>query len=1567
MPFKVFLVSYRFQSSTIKTNGLPVEYIKRKVSESHWTSVAHLTGGEVFLNIQKLRSTILRMTIIMMLFTTLMPARISHAAPTVLSPGDIAVVAINAKDTFPTQRWAFVILNTISSSTVIHFTDAGIFSTGNFSTDATSDGHMTWTVPTDLAAGKLFVVTNNSGGNATIVDSTGTSYSGINGSLGGSTTGFSVNGDQIFVYQGTRGSTRGATFIYGFNNANGSEYITNGNWIVSGTIGADRLSYAPSSAPAKALNALTSNLSGSPQGVYGTRNLKYIGPKMGTQDTLLAAMKNTSNWTYNHVTPYNDFNSIGNFTVTSNEVAYYTVTYNGNGNTSGTAPTDATSYLSGATVTALSNTGSLTKTDFTFAGWNTAADGTGTDYAPTSSLTIGSSNVTLYAKWTLIPKYSITYNGNGNTGGTVPVDSSTYAATTKVNVLGNTGNLVKEGYTFQGWNVTRNEFSTNYQPLSQYTMPTNNVTLYAKWKPDSTERLVIQSGFESNVSVVTDASAQTGTFAGADDPSSTFNWDNLNGDLYYSNYYRDPSLSTYSIVADPLNPTNKVAKFTVVNYGADPGHTTLNGRAQGSFSMGKKIGRNEIYNTLHVKYRQYVSPDYEALKNIPFDTSDGLLKWTDLFEIWTPPAPSDIRSTLNTTNDAGSFRINFEFEPNYDLNLNGGFTWHLRGEDMEFKTVDGHQQWVDNNSSVAVPFGKWVDWDVYIVKGADPKIDATSSARVVVKMRVVGEQDWVTLFNETNERTEHSWIPNEGYYQAGIFKNYLGPGTVKYLKDVGKQDISLYFDDLSFWVDTAVPAPQRDVLADVIVDNADPSPSVIKSGSWTTSASTTYRYGADFLVSYPNAPGSYVKYTPTLPASGRYRVFMKNVPYSGNGDKVKVDVVHAAGTTTVNVNQKYESTLELGEYTFQQGTAGSVTIRNDGVRVGADAIEFQLITPLVAPSVTAPTTYDVTKEQVSPLTNVLVTGNDAELATITLMVPSGTLNAVAGSGVTVLGAGTNTLVMTGKLADLKDALAANRVVYTSADAYENVTLTINCTNAGMASNVALVTIRVGPIAPTVSGIEAGATYSAAVTASWADLAQCTSAATLSWNGGEAQPYTKNTAITANGEYELRVNRSSTVSGLTATTTVHFTINVIKVDSIRLSPTSLDMVVGGASVTLNPQVLPDNATNKEVTWSSDNSAVATVTSEGVVYAISEGTATITATTIDGSKPAQVIVHVTVPVSEISFTETKRTMIVGDADITLAPHFMPTNASNKNLAWRSSNADVVTVSNQGVVHAVARGTATITAITEDGSKPATVIFTVMPPAPILVSKIIVPDSLTIQTGKSAKLTATVQPNNPSNAAIVWSSSASAIAKVDSTSGNVTGIAPGTVTITAASADGNARTFTTVTVIRPVDAVVISPSSLTMKLGDKDVTLTATVKPADASNPKVSWSSSDDLVAKVNQQGVVHAVGLSTSSVATITATTVDGKKIATCKVTVIIPVKSLTLPKNLTATYGKLLTLKPLLAPANATITWASSKKSIATVNEKTGVVTPIAAGTVTITATSADGKISASTIIKVIRP
>ncbi len=159
----------------------------------------------------------------------------------------------------------------------------------------------------------------------------------------------------------------------------------------------------------------------------------------------------------------------------------YTVTYNGNGNTGGTVPTDANAYPQRSTVTVKGNTGNLARTDYTFAGWNTSADGKGTSYAGGVTFSMPAAYDTLYAVWTQNPTFSVIYNGNGNTGGGVPLDANAYLQGAAVTVLANTGSLIKTGYTFAGWNTRSNGNGTTYAAGSSLTIGAANDTLFAKW------------------------------------------------------------------------------------------------------------------------------------------------------------------------------------------------------------------------------------------------------------------------------------------------------------------------------------------------------------------------------------------------------------------------------------------------------------------------------------------------------------------------------------------------------------------------------------------------------------------------------------------------------------------------------------------------------------------------------------------------------------------------------------------------------------------------------------------------------------------------------------------------------------------------------------------------------------------------------------------------------------------------------------------------------------------------------------------------------------------------------
>ena len=215
-------------------------------------------------------------------------------------------------------------------------------------------------------------------------------------------------------------------------------------------------------------------------------------PVLSRSGYIFAGWNTLANGTGTSYSPSSTFTINANTTLYAQWTPVYTVTYNGNTNTSGTVPVDGSSpYTSGSTVTVLGNTGSLIKTGFTFTGWNTAANGSGTSYSPSSTFTINA-NTTLYAQWT--PVYTVTYNGNTNTSGSVPVDgSSPYTSGSTVTVLGNTGPLIKTGYTFTGWNTAANGSGTSYSPSSTFTINANT-TLYAQWTPGVSSYTVTYNG-----------------------------------------------------------------------------------------------------------------------------------------------------------------------------------------------------------------------------------------------------------------------------------------------------------------------------------------------------------------------------------------------------------------------------------------------------------------------------------------------------------------------------------------------------------------------------------------------------------------------------------------------------------------------------------------------------------------------------------------------------------------------------------------------------------------------------------------------------------------------------------------------------------------------------------------------------------------------------------------------------------------------------------------------------------------------------------------------------------------
>ena len=445
-------------------------------------------------------------------------------------------------------------------------------------------------------------------------------------------------------------------------------------------------------------------------------------------------------------------------------------------------------------------------------------------------------------------------------------------------------------------------------------------------------------------------------------------------------------------------------------------------------------------------------------------------------------------------------------------------------------------------------------------------------------------------------------------------------------------------------------------------------------------------------------------------------------------------------------------------------------------------------------------------------------------------------------------------------------------------------------------------------------------------------------------------------------------RSSSGFKVTCQVTVTTSPQPTLATSVSLNKTS-GVLYTAEALTLTATVLPSNTTNNAISWRSSNETVATVNSVGAVTAVSAGTATITATTTDGSgKSASCQITVKQYATGLALDRSTATLYTGGT-LTLNATVSPSDTSDKRVTWASSDTAVATVNNTGLVNTLKAGTATITATTADGSnKSASCVVTIKKYATgVTLDK----TSWTLYTGGTLTLTATVSPSDTSDKRVAWSSSDTAVATVSS-SGVVTGVKAGTATITATSVDGSNKSATCAfTVWTPAASVTIGQvTQAKLKPGDV-LTLSADVQPANAHDRSVTWTSSNSAIAQV-QGGVVTAV---TRGTATITATTHNGKT-ATCAVTVedrlADPATGVQISTETGAAYVNYkayLQLTATVSPKTAEnrVTWKSSNTRYVTVDAN-GRVYGKKVGKATIYATAADGSgVRGSIAIQVITP
>lgn len=400
-----------------------------------------------------------------------------------------------------------------------------------------------------------------------------------------------------------------------------------------------------------------------------------------------------------------------------------------------------------------------------------------------------------------------------------------------------------------------------------------------------------------------------------------------------------------------------------------------------------------------------------------------------------------------------------------------------------------------------------------------------------------------------------------------------------------------------------------------------------------------------------------------------------------------------------------------------------------------------------------------------------------------------------------------------------------------------------------------------------------------------------------------------------------------------------------------------------------EVLPQNAKDKSVTFTSDNENVATVDNMGNVKAVAEGYAYITIRTNDGGFTDRVLVNVTKPAPvQVKVTKvdiTNSSIYIGEGDkAVLNVKITPENATNKTINFESRYPDVATVDQNGVITAIKPGYTWIYATSVDG--PYDYVYVNVKksstPSIVKVTDIVVPQqNIEMNEGDVKDINATVVPTNATDKTLTYTSSKTYVATVDSY-GRITSKSAGDTVITISSKDGVSKNvYVTVKRVEKsveVTNVFVDSSYIYLNAGETKK-IGARVYPYNATDQSLNYTSSNPDAVTVDENGYITGIAKGYSYI-TVRA---NNGKYATIYVSVRgdapqnVKVNRVYLDKSSLSLYlGEQYTVATSFYPTNATnknVTWTSLNPRIATVDEN-GTITAVSGGSVYIYAKSADG-------------
>ena len=422
-------------------------------------------------------------------------------------------------------------------------------------------------------------------------------------------------------------------------------------------------------------------------------------------------------------------------------------------------------------------------------------------------------------------------------------------------------------------------------------------------------------------------------------------------------------------------------------------------------------------------------------------------------------------------------------------------------------------------------------------------------------------------------------------------------------------------------------------------------------------------------------------------------------------------------------------------------------------------------------------------------------------------------------------------------------------------------------------------------------------------------------------------------------------------------------------TVTVSPAAAELTTLGATLQLTAEVRDQNAgvmPSATVTWSSSAAAVARVDASGLVAAVGNGTATITATA--GPASGSATVTVAQEVSAVAVTPAADTVVAGD---TLrfsaeARDAAGSAVAGTGFAWASSDTLVAVVDGSGLVTGVGAGEVAVTATSSGVTGSAE--LTVVAPAPTTVA--VTPDTVAFTAVRqTAQLVAKVRDQAGramASVGVSWSSADTMVAAVDS-AGLVAAVGNGTATITATA--GPASGSATVIVAQGVSAVEVTPAADTVVAGD---TLRLSAEARDAEGNAVAgtgfaWTSSDTLVAVVDGSGLVTGVGAGEVAVTATSSGEADSAKI-----TVVAPAPTTVTVTPDTVAFTAARQTAQLVAEvrdqagramASAGVFWSSADTMVAAV-DSAGLVTATGGGATTVAATA--GEVSGEAVVTVMQ-